>query len=396
MSTTDLNFNIYNIFIAAGIIHGLIFSVILLSKKKAWKTFKLYLALSVIALAFNNLQYWFRDTLINQDFPFLTAIYIQFELLVGPFFLLFVESYLGKKVRKGLILLLLTPFILGTISLPVFSQEIFSPAFADAFNTYLEYFTIGLNIWLVCYIFYVIIKYERNQRTVQTTATLQTAWLKHVLVLTLIMCVLWLCATLFLRQFVEAARSISMYAHYYPIWILTSLMLYWVAYAAIFKARIFDEQRAIREKKSSYTIKEMGVLAQRDVKIPNGERKKKTNPILYKKFEELMLQDELYLDPQLSLEVASSKLNISSNYLSQIVNNHANYSFADYVNTQRIALAKQLLLDPEFSRYTIQSIALETGFNSKSSFYNAFKKVTKITPTAFKKENSLRPTSLTI
>lgn len=395
MSITAFNFNIYNIFIAAGILHGILFSIILLSKKKAWKTFKLFLAFSVIALAFNNLQYWFRDTLLDQDYPFLTAIYIQFELLVGPFFLLFVKSYLGKHVKKRLILLVLTPFILGSISLTLFSQEFFSPAFEDVFNTSLELFTIVLNIWLVFYIFYSILQYERAYKKTQTTSTLQTAWLKHVLILTLIMCVLWLCATLFLREFVEAARSISLYAHYYPIWILTSLMLYWVAYAAIFKARIFEEQQAIREKRSSYVVKEIGLQPQLVSVAKNVAQKKKTNPLLYDKFEKLMLSEQLFLDPHLSLERVSSKLDISANYLSQIVNNHSNYSYADYVNTQRVALAKQLLLDPEFNKYTIHSIALETGFNSKSSFYNAFKKVTNLTPTAYKKKQIARPVSLT-
>lgn len=393
----ELNFNVFNIIIAAGIIHGLIFATILLTKKKSWKTFKLFLALSVIALALNNLQYWFRDTRLNIDYPVLTAIYIQFELLVGPFFYLFVERYLGKRLQKGMVLLVLAPFILASVSLPLFSQEIFSLAFEDGFNTALELLTIGINMWLVCYIFYSIIKYERkHKQSIVNKAAIQTKWLKHILILTLIVCILWLCATLFLREFVEAARSISMYAHYYPMWILISLILYWVAYAAIFKARIFDEQLAIREKKSSFTINEIGLSSQATQPTSLTTPKKKTNPLIYNQFEKLMIEEELYLDPQLSLEVVSTKLDISANYLSQIVNNHSQYSFADYVNTQRIALAKQLLIDPEFNKYTIQSIALETGFNSKSSFYSAFKKATDRTPTAYKKEQLVRPASLTL
>ncbi len=392
----ELNFNIYNIFIAAGIIHGLFFAAILLSKKKSWKTFKLFLAFSIIALALNNLQYWFRDTQLDQDYPALTAIYIQFELLVGPFFLLFVTRYLGKPLRKRLLFLVFTPFVLSSISLPMFSQEIFTLEFEDGFNKALELFIIGINMWFVCYIFYSIIKYERIYKEAKKrTTAIQTKWLKHTLILTLIMCVLWLLATLFLRAFVEGARSISIYAHYYPMWILISLILYWVAYAAIFKARIFDEQLAIREKKSSFTVNEIGLSPQATQPASSSTPKKKTNPLIYEQFEKLMIEEELYLDPQLSLEVASAQLDISANYLSQIVNNHSQYSFADYVNIQRIALAKQLLIDPEFNKYTIQSIALETGFNSKSSFYSAFKKVTNRTPTAYKKEQLMRPESLT-
>ena len=381
----ELSFNIYNIIIAAGIIHGIIFAAVLLSKKKDWKTFRLFLALSVLALAFNNLQYWFRDTQLNVQYPFLTEVYIQFELLVGPFFYLFVERYLGKRLKKGIILLVLAPFILGSISLPLFSREIFSQSFEEGFNVALELFTILMNIGLVCYIFYAIIKYEGAQTTnINRRPFIQTKWLKYVLILTLIMCLTWMFTTLFLRQFTDATRSISPYAHYYPIWILTSLMLYWVAYASIFKARIFFEQKVIREKKSTYQVKEIGLSPKLVSTTSAKESKKKTNDVLYSKFEQLMIEEQLYLNPQLSLDLVALKLDISANYLSQIVNNHSNYSFADYVNMQRITLAKQLLLDPEFDRYTIHSIALETGFNSKSSFYTAFKKVTDLTPTKYK------------
>lgn len=396
MFMNELNFNIYNILIAAGIIHGIIFAIVLLSKKKHWKTFRLFLAFSVLALALNNLQYWFRDTKLNIDYPGLTAIYIQFELLAGPFFYLFVQRYLGKKLKKSAIVFLFIPFVLSSISLPLFSRGYFSTSFEEGFNRVLEFFTIGLNMWIVCHIFYSIIKYERAQKKLKTKETfIQTKWLKYILTLTLVMCFIWLFTTLYLRDFIKAARSISDYAHYYPMWILTSLILYWIAYASIFKARIFDEQKAIREKKSSFTIKEIGLSPTLVQTNSPTTPKKKTNQTLYDKFQTLMIDGELYLDPQLSLELASSKLDISANYLSQIVNNHSSYSFADYVNTQRISLAKQLLLDPEFSQYTIHSIALETGFNSKSSFYNSFKKVTQMTPTAYKKAQLGSPVSLT-
>ena len=47
--------------------------------------------------------------------------------------------------------------------------------------------------------------------------------------------------------------------------------------------------------------------------------------------------------------------------------------------------AKNILLDPEFENYTIAAIGLECGFNSKSTFYAAFKKFTSLSPSAFKK-----------
>ena len=43
-------------------------------------------------------------------------------------------------------------------------------------------------------------------------------------------------------------------------------------------------------------------------------------------------------------------------------------------------------MEKEYVDYTIVSIGLESGFNSKSTFYSAFKKFTNLSPTQFKKE----------
>jgi len=48
-------------------------------------------------------------------------------------------------------------------------------------------------------------------------------------------------------------------------------------------------------------------------------------------------------------------------------------------------LAKELLIHEEYKNYTITSIGLESGFNSKSTFYATFKKHTGFTPAAYQK-----------
>lgn len=394
----ELNFNIFNIIIAAGIIHGFVFAIILLSRKKKWSSFKVFLSLSVIALACNNLQYWIRDVDILRIFPQLDLIYIQFELLVGPFFYLFVERYLGRPIKKSVALIIFAPFILSTIVLPLFSKGLFDKNLEILVNQIIEIITIIINLGLVVIIFYSILKYEKKYIVFNPKqAVIQTRWLKNILILTFIMCLLWLSTTLFVPQFLQEARSISKYAHYYPIWILTSLMLYWVAYGSIFKAKIFYEQREIKKKitfNKSITSTAAGSIDKMTIKT-EGTRKKKNDQI-FDNFERLINDDQLFLNPQLSLKLVAERLGISSNYLSQIVNNHSDYNFADYINRKRIFLAKEFLVDPEFNKYTIHSIALETGFNSKSSFYTSFKKVTNLTPSQYKKNQIERPVSLTI
>jgi len=105
----------------------------------------------------------------------------------------------------------------------------------------------------------------------------------------------------------------------------------------------------------------------------------------YKNLEFLMKEAKLYRDPNLGLDSVASKLKISSNYLSQLVNKLTGKNFADYINTFRVEDAKLKLRNTNFINYTIVGIALESGFNSKSTFYSSFKKMTGISPSIYRK-----------
>lgn len=116
---------------------------------------------------------------------------------------------------------------------------------------------------------------------------------------------------------------------------------------------------------------------------------KRTSPftkanLYFKKLETLMLKKRIYRDPYLSLVSTAEILGISACYLSSMVNNLLKKSFIDFVNEYRIADVKRNLLSEEFAHYTVVSVGLEAGFNSKSAFYSAFKKHTGLTPLEYK------------
>ena len=64
----------------------------------------------------------------------------------------------------------------------------------------------------------------------------------------------------------------------------------------------------------------------------------------------------------------------------------AAYFFYDYINQFRVEEVKERLRNPEFKHYSIESIGLDSGFNSKSSFFSIFKKHTSLTPYNYKKQ----------
>ena len=106
----------------------------------------------------------------------------------------------------------------------------------------------------------------------------------------------------------------------------------------------------------------------------------------FKELEQLMNEVKLYRDPNLGLCSVARKIKISSNYLSQLVNKLTGKNFTDYINTFRVEDAKQKLTNKNYSNYTIVGIGLESGFNSKSTFYSAFKKLVGKSPSSYRRE----------
>lgn len=101
------------------------------------------------------------------------------------------------------------------------------------------------------------------------------------------------------------------------------------------------------------------------------------------KIETAMERDQLYLDPALSLHKLARHLAVSSNHISQTLNETIGVSFFDYVNGWRIRAAEPKIIE---GRETVLAIALGVGFNTRSSFYKTFRRVTGQTPGAFRAE----------
>jgi len=107
---------------------------------------------------------------------------------------------------------------------------------------------------------------------------------------------------------------------------------------------------------------------------------------LERKLRNAMVQDKLHHDPNLSLWALAKHLGASPNYVSQTLNECIGENFFDFVNRYRIEEAQKLLSGSED---TVLDVALEVGFNSRSSFYSAFKKVTGQTPSAYRQAMSV-------
>ncbi|MEJ8562951.1 helix-turn-helix domain-containing protein [Yoonia sp. GPGPB17] len=126
--------------------------------------------------------------------------------------------------------------------------------------------------------------------------------------------------------------------------------------------------------------------AKDDAKYQNSALTDEMAKRLERKLRHAMTEDKLQQDPNLSLWSLSRHIGASPNYVSQTLNTEIGENFFDFVNRYRIQTAQKLLHETDRA---VLEITYEVGFNSRSSFYTAFSKVTGETPTAYRKKMSV-------
>lgn len=104
---------------------------------------------------------------------------------------------------------------------------------------------------------------------------------------------------------------------------------------------------------------------------------------LVRKLDESMEKDKLYLQPELSLADVAKHLKVSRHHLTQALNIRLGKNFYTYINEYRVKTVITNLKNPENKNFTVLAIALDSGFNSKSTFNSVFKKITGFTPSDF-------------
>lgn len=77
----------------------------------------------------------------------------------------------------------------------------------------------------------------------------------------------------------------------------------------------------------------------------------------------------------------SEKANISPGHFSRMFKQLTGMNVTEYVNAKRLIIAKELLLTTDDN---IETIALACGFQGMRHFYDAFKKITGLTPRAYR------------
>jgi AraC-like DNA-binding protein len=108
--------------------------------------------------------------------------------------------------------------------------------------------------------------------------------------------------------------------------------------------------------------------------------------LMLNRLERVMTEKSVFKNPNLKLNDLAHEINVSTHQLSQLLNDSLGKSFTLYVNEYRIQEACSMLSTVE--NLTIEAIGEEVGFNSKSTFFSAFKKLKGMTPAMYQQSTA--------
>ncbi len=376
-----MDLRIVDYILLAGVLQGFVFNGFTLLRKTNTKTI-IFLSMVVFFLSLNNLQAWLIDIGFSSGVFIIKQLLVPWYSLIAPMFFLFLIHYLKvenryESILKFVVFVFLLQLVirLSIILYTYFYGDTSETSLIESYTTLEEITNAIIAILFVAKSLQIVFLKTEFHDFIKTYDSMK--WLKIFLILGIIVVVFWVFAIVVnLNVKTDWANN--------PLRISTSILLYWIGYQGVYKYDLLMERISIRE-----TVRKNSVASQ-EPKTPNNKSEILNNKYAsdFERIDSYILQHKLHLDPNFGLDFLSREIEMSVSHISKVINATHSSNFSDYINAYKVEQAKIMLSDRNYSNYTIVAIGLESGFNSKSAFYNAFKKFTGQTPTQYKTANS--------
>lgn len=377
--------SIIKFLLIGGVIQGFGFNLVTLFIKKKFSKVIVFLNLIVLFISLNNLQRVLTDIEFFKFNFLLNQLLVPWYLFVVPMFYAFTTHFLRieNKVKDFtkitiviFILELVFRLILISYEYHYVHNELPDKAISQL-KWYTNYIEEPFNLIYSLFLFAnaCLFVFRKNKLLEFIMEYDDLKWFKLFIKLGSLVILSWVFAVV-LRLFFNLD-------YYQLLHLGSSVYLYWIGYQGFYKYNVVEDRIHLR---SSIIANKVLISPESQMNLEDqtddfyNEKHEKD----FLKIRNHIIDEKLYLDPLLSMETTASDLGMSKSYFSKLINSYSNYNFSDFINSLRVEQAKKFLSDDEFSQYTIVAIGLECGFNSKSTFYSAFKKFTSETPTTYR------------
>lgn len=380
-------------------VFGIVFCITQTKYSRVSESFAAFLA----AVAVNNVPEASRRILerLPEGYiqPFELVIWSPSSLLLAPLFWIYVFTVTSptqrrpKHVYRHLLLPALTA-VLGLI-ITLSHQDIAGALFSDAplpisawpLTLVLAFIVLQLAVYpqMALYLFLIVRRLMRHRLKLRDVyASTEEHELRWIYVIGVLGVSFWLAAALILLLAIDPGQP-GTDAVLMSVASLTGLAL--IATTTLWGLRqrpplVPDTQdQQASDGTGGPTPEQQSEKYEKSALTPEASAR------ISRKLRAAMEADHLHRDPNVSLWVLASHIGASPNYISQTLNEVIGESFFDFVNGYRVADAMTLLTTTDD---TVLAITYDVGFNARSSFYNAFKRVTGQTPTNYRKTLSVR------
>ncbi|WP_348705991.1 helix-turn-helix domain-containing protein [Tenacibaculum sp. 190524A02b] len=348
----------------------------------------------ILSISLNNFQSWILENKLFQHKFALDYIQIPWHFMAMPFLYMFLINYLNITSKTYNILKIIIPIfvsaIIAQISFVLYYGSQNNPEYQDfiyeKYTSIEEIVSLTISISLFIYSFYILFKREKLFAKILSYDNLK--WINTFFKLSAVGYILWISALVIKVSLNFQGFMFS----YYPLRIYTTILIYWLGYQGLKQVRILKERQHLRKVLTTTPSSVSATTQVLDINETDSSLSKDQQERYRESFSEIdsfIRKEKKFLLSKYTLQNLSEDYDLSPSTLSLIINTIANKSFIDYINEMRVEQAKNLLLNPDYENYTIASIGLESGFNSKSTFFTVFKKHTGLTPFTYRNNQTL-------
>ncbi len=371
-------------FFAAGII-GLIVSLILLLTKNYFSQ-KLFLSIALISIsicAFNDLCCL---TGFIARIPYLYILSRAAMFLVAPCSYLYIRNSFGAihKLKRYDIFHFIPFLIFIVVATNICLTDINGcmkvimnrDNSSSSFNYIENLYSVNMLLWL----FYIglqivcILKFEKQKDKPGSHYDYKVAdWLKFLNLLLVIV----FCLSMINKMHIDSNRNADLIQGF-----TLSFMLLVAAFYLLSNPVILYN---INQFKGTIHVNEKPRVEYKDEELPGvtqlfgDKQKQKYLQIL----NELFIQQKPFLKKGFTIKELSQLTSIPTHHLSNLINHEFNLPFQDFINLKRIEYMKTNITSTEWEKLSLEGIAWEVGFNSRTTFFRSFVKLTGISPSEY-------------
>jgi AraC-like DNA-binding protein len=288
-----------------------------------------------------------------------------FDYMIGPMVILYVYNLLYNKMPGLKSFAFVSIPALVSILHYLVEVILLGTGTPDAAN----YRNFALRLWILIavYVFTSFLLYLQYRRKItdfySNIEKLKITWLKIMLLVIFSVALAGMINGILFNSYVQIG---------YDLLLMLSVLITW--YFSLNHPQLF-----VKTDPSTF---ENGVpKTQKYEKTALSEKAVKENAA---ELEKTILEDELYLEPDLTMSDLSDETGLPVHHISQTINRHFESNFYTFINTYRISHAKDLL--EKNTTQQILEIALESGFGSKSQFNRIFKNIVGKTPGEYRSQ----------